>query len=110
MTHLKKSFLLISTKDFVAVSYILFFFHSLSYTSEIVQKSSWLKMTEFKTVKVVKALLFNHDSLKRKITLAIDIMLAEKSFKKLYFVKQDNLINKGFSTGRLDKFKNKQSL
>lgn len=51
-------------------------------------------MTEFKTIKDVKALIYTRDSLKRKITFTIDIMVSKDSLKRTHFIKQETVINK----------------
>ena len=51
-------------------------------------------MNDFKQIKGVRALLFNRDSFKRKITSAIELMSAKTFINKICFNKQENLINK----------------
>ena len=51
-------------------------------------------MTEFKQLKGVRALIFNRDSFKRKITSAIRLMSAETTLNGTCFKKQETLINK----------------
>ena len=51
-------------------------------------------MTDFKTLKGVKSLLFSRDSLKRKIITMLYIMLSRDSLKNFYFQKQQDLITK----------------
>lgn len=48
----------------------------------MVQKTSSLRMTKFETVKGVKSLSFNCDTLKIKITSENDIILAEMCLTK----------------------------
>ena len=51
-------------------------------------------MNEFTQIRDVRALLFNRDSFKRKITSAIELMPAKTFLNKICFKKQENLINK----------------
>lgn len=51
-------------------------------------------MNDFKQIKGVRALIFNRDSFKRKITSAVELMSAEASLNKTCFKKQESLINK----------------
>ena len=50
-------------------------------------------MNDLKQIKGVRALLFNRDSFKRKITSAIELMSAKTFINKICFKKQENLIN-----------------
>lgn len=51
-------------------------------------------MNDFKQIKGVRALIFNRDSFKRKITSAVDLMSAEVSLNNICFKRQEILINK----------------